>query len=115
VTRRRVAVVACLLAVASVPLGAQERFSFFYPSSPESVQRLLTLAALRDDALVLDLGSGDGLIPLTAAKVNAVATARGGLFRAVAAAHVDVPLALVVVDADTPGLAADLAILHEGA
>jgi methylase of polypeptide subunit release factors len=49
---------------------AQERFSFFQASTPESVQRLLTLAELRDDDVVVDLGSGDGLIPLTAARMN---------------------------------------------
>jgi hypothetical protein len=50
---------------------AQERFSFFQASSPESVERMLKLANLRDDDVVVDLGSGDGLIVLTAAKMNA--------------------------------------------
>jgi hypothetical protein len=54
----------------ALPAGAQERFSLFVPSSPESVERMLTLAELRDDDVVLDLGSGDGLIPLTAARMN---------------------------------------------
>jgi Methyltransferase domain len=62
------------LAVVSAPLAvstpAQERFSFFQASTPESVQRMLTLAELRDDDVVVDLGSGDGLIPLTAARMN---------------------------------------------
>ena len=49
---------------------SQERFSFFQASTPESVQRMLTLAELRDDDVVVDLGSGDGLIPLTAARMN---------------------------------------------
>jgi hypothetical protein len=49
---------------------AQERFSFFQASTPESVEQMLTLAGLRDDDVVLDLGSGDGLIPLTAARMN---------------------------------------------
>jgi hypothetical protein len=31
---------------------------------------MLTLAELRDDDVVVDLGSGDGLIPLTAARMN---------------------------------------------
>ena len=53
---------------ASTP--AQERFSFFAASTPESVERMLTLAELRDDDVVVDLGSGDGLIPLTAARMN---------------------------------------------
>jgi hypothetical protein len=55
---------------AAVPAGAQERFSFFQPSTPESVERMLTLAELRDDDVVVDLGSGDGLIPLIAARMN---------------------------------------------
>jgi hypothetical protein len=57
-----------ILLVVAVPFAggstlAQERFSFFQASTPESVQRLLTLAELRDDDVVVDLGSGDGLIP----------------------------------------------------
>jgi hypothetical protein len=54
----------------AMPTPPQERFSFFQASTPESVQRLLTLAELRDDDVVVDLGSGDGLIPLTAARMN---------------------------------------------
>ena len=64
----------------------QERFSYFAASTPESVERLLTLAALRDDDVVLDLGSGDGLIPLTAARMNPRVRGSG----------VDINLALVV-------------------
>jgi precorrin-6B methylase 2 len=52
------------------PAAAQERFSIFQPSTPESVERMLTLAGLRDTDVVVDLGSGDGLIPLTAARMN---------------------------------------------
>jgi hypothetical protein len=48
----------------------QERFSFFQPSTVESVERMLRLADLRDDDVLLDLGSGDGLIPITAARMN---------------------------------------------
>ena len=55
---------------AAVPAGPQERFSFFQASTPESVERMLQLAELRDDDVVVDLGSGDGLIPLTAARMN---------------------------------------------
>ncbi len=54
----------------AAPTPAQERFSFFQASTPENVQRMLTMAGLRDDDVVLDLGSGDGLIPLTAARMN---------------------------------------------
>ena len=56
--------------VAGATLQAQERFSFFQASTTESVERLLTLAQLRDDDVVVDLGSGNGLIPLTAARMN---------------------------------------------
>lgn len=72
-----------MLATATVVLAAtvdvlpQERFSFFYPSTPESVERMLTLAELRDDDVVIDLGSGDGLIPLTAARMNPRLRGRG--------------------------------------
>jgi hypothetical protein len=61
----------------SVPAGAQERFSFFQPSTPDSVERMLRLAELRDDDVVLDLGSGDGIIPLTAARMNPRLRGRG--------------------------------------
>lgn len=57
-----------ILAVAAA--AAQERFSFFQASTPESVERLLTLAGLQDDDVVVDLGSGDGIIPLMAARMN---------------------------------------------
>ena len=46
-------------------------------SSPESVERMLTLARLRDDDVVVDLGSGNGLIPLTAARMNPRLRGRG--------------------------------------
>jgi hypothetical protein len=59
-----------VVAVAVGPAGAQERFSFFHASTPESVERMLTLASLRDDDVVVDLGSGNGLIPRTAARMN---------------------------------------------
>ncbi|MEQ1776266.1 MAG: methyltransferase domain-containing protein, partial [Burkholderiales bacterium] len=49
---------------------AQERFSIFVGSSQENVDRMIKLAELRDDDVVIDLGSGDGRIVLTAAKAN---------------------------------------------
>ncbi len=49
---------------------AQERFSFFQASTPESIARMLKLANLRDNDVVVDLGSGDGAIVLTAAEMN---------------------------------------------
>lgn len=63
-----VVLAAVLLAVPA--LRAQERFSFFVASTPDSVEGMLKLADLRDDDVVVDLGSGDGLIPRTAAKMN---------------------------------------------
>ena len=57
---------ACLLLAAGLT-HAQERFSPFVPSDQENVERMLKLAQLRDDDVVVDLGSGDGRIVLTAA------------------------------------------------
>lgn len=61
----------CAALLTGVSASAQERFSFFQASTPESVERLLKLANLRDDDVIVDLGSGNGLIVLTAAKMNA--------------------------------------------
>ena len=67
-----------MLAVLSeTSTSSQERFSFFAASSPESVERMLTLARLRDDDVVVDLGSGNGLIPLMAARMNPRLLGRG--------------------------------------
>jgi hypothetical protein len=74
---RVAAVVTLFLLCVVLPGHGQERFSFFQASTPESVERMLKLAALRDDDVVVDLGSGDGLIPLTAAKMNAKLRGRG--------------------------------------
>jgi hypothetical protein len=49
---------------------AQERFSPYVPSDQENVERMLKLAGLRDTDVVVDLGSGDGRIVLTAARMN---------------------------------------------
>jgi precorrin-6B methylase 2 len=67
---RLVSMVAIVTTVASFPSAEQERFSLFQPSTPESVERMLLMAGLRDDDVVVDLGSGNGLIPLTAARMN---------------------------------------------
>jgi Methyltransferase domain len=67
---RLVTLLTILTAATAAATQAQERFSFFQASTPESVERMLTLAGLRDDDVVLDLGSGNGLIPLTAARMN---------------------------------------------
>jgi len=54
----------------AAPAPAQERFSIFVPSEQDNVERMLKLAQLRDDDVVVDLGSGDGRIVLTAARMN---------------------------------------------
>jgi hypothetical protein len=73
----RVVLVTVLAVLTELPTRSQERFSFFHASSPESVERMLTLANLRDDDVVVDLGSGNGLIPLTAARMNPRLRGRG--------------------------------------
>jgi hypothetical protein len=74
---RRLAFFAIIAVCAAAPIRSQERFSFFQASTPESVERMLTLAGLKDDDVVIDLGSGDGLIPLTAARMNRRLRGRG--------------------------------------
>ena len=58
------------LALATAAAQAQERFSPYVPSDQDNVERMLKLAKLRDDDVVVDLGSGDGRIVLTAARMN---------------------------------------------
>lgn len=59
----------CLMLAAGAA-QAQERFSPYVPSDQENVERMLKLAGLRDDDVVVDLGSGDGRILFTAARMN---------------------------------------------
>lgn len=73
----RVTLITILAASSIVPTQSQERFSFFQASTPESVERMLTIAGLGDDDVVVDLGSGDGLIPLTAVRMNGRVRGRG--------------------------------------
>ena len=73
----RVVLVTVLVVVTELPMRSQERFSFFHASSPEVVERMLRLARLRDDDVVVDLGSGNGLIPITAARMNPRLRGRG--------------------------------------
>jgi hypothetical protein len=76
--RTRPRILALLFVLVAGPLTqAQERFSFFLASTPEQVERMLKLADLKDDDVVIDLGSGDGLIPLTAARMNSRLRGRG--------------------------------------
>ena len=73
----RVVLVTMLAILTELPTRSQERFSFFAASSPESVERMPTLARLQDDDVVVDLGSGNGLIPLMAAHMNPRLRGRG--------------------------------------
>jgi Methyltransferase domain len=76
--RKRRLIFAILLVLVAGPLThGQERFSFFLASTPEQVERMLKLAGLQDNDVVIDLGSGDGLIPLTAARLNPRLRGRG--------------------------------------
>src|SRR5689334_2822074 len=50
--------------------AAQERFSIFVGSAQENVERMIRIAQVRDNDVVVDLGSGDGRIVFTAAKAN---------------------------------------------
>lgn len=58
---------AALLPAAAV---AQERFSLFVGSPQLTVERMVKMAQLRNDDVVVDLGSGDGRIVLAALKAN---------------------------------------------
>lgn len=71
--RIRATTLRAVLAFTMLTAGAaqsQERFSLFVPSDQANVERMLKLADLRDDDVVVDLGSGDGRIVLTAAQMN---------------------------------------------
>ena len=63
-------VAAVFFAAFATPAPAQERFSIFVGSAQENVDRMIRIAELRDNDVVIDLGSGDGRIVLTAAKAN---------------------------------------------
>ena len=58
-----------LLALAGVAF-AQERYSPFVPSDMTNVERMVTLAGLRDGDVVVDLGSGDGRIVFASLRSN---------------------------------------------
>jgi len=60
---------------AAAPIQAQERFSPFVPSNQENVERMVRLANLRPGDTVMDLGSGDGRIVMTA--VQSLSGVRG--------------------------------------
>lgn len=50
--------------------AAQERFSLFVGSPQFTVERMVKMAELRDGDVVVDLGSGDGRVVLTALKAH---------------------------------------------
>jgi len=87
---------------------AQERFSLFVGSATENVMRMVKLADLRDDDVVVDLGSGDGRIVFAAAASNAKLRGWG----------VDIDAALVTRSNETAkeqGLANRVHFLHQNA
>ncbi len=61
----------CAVLAAGCAARAQERFSPFIASDPESVKQMVMLADLRDGDTVVDLGSGDGRIVIAAARAHA--------------------------------------------
>ena len=73
----RVMLIAMSMVFTAAQSQSQERFSFFHASTPEMAERMLRMAQLGDDDVVMDLGSGNGLIPLTAARMNPRARGRG--------------------------------------
>ena len=65
---RAVAAGVCLLS--AIDASAQERFSLFVGSDPKNVERMVRIANLKDNDVVIDLGSGDGRIVFAAAQAN---------------------------------------------
>jgi hypothetical protein len=68
-TRRRLLGSLCLAPIA-IGAQAQERFSLFVASDPKNVERMVRVAALRDNDVAIDLGSGDGRVVIAAAQAN---------------------------------------------
>jgi len=64
------ALAAAMMVLCVAAAQAQERFSLFVPSAQPTVERLVKLARIQDNDVVVDLGSGDGRIVLTAARDN---------------------------------------------
>ncbi len=62
------AAMVCAVLLGANPVLAQERFSIFVGSNPESIDRMVAIAGLRDGDVVTDLGSGDGRIVISAVK-----------------------------------------------
>jgi hypothetical protein len=68
--QRRAIIALALSALASGAARAQEQWSFPAGSSPIIVDRMVGFAKLRDDDVVVDLGSFDGRIVLAAVRSN---------------------------------------------
>jgi len=87
---------------------AQERFSLFVPTDEDDVVRMLKFVGLHDGDVVFDLGSGDGRIPLEAARQNAKVRGRG----------IEIDEKLVLESrkvADSRGVADRVQFLHQNA
>ena len=73
-TPLRLAAIAVIAALSVAPLGAQQAAAtrtpdvIFVPTPQEVVDAMLKLAKVTKNDVVYDLGSGDGRIPITAAK-----------------------------------------------
>jgi predicted RNA methylase len=73
--RRLILILALLVSTAVVPAGAQQQQPqlrspdvIFVPTPQEVVDAMLKLAKVTKNDVIYDLGSGDGRIPITAAK-----------------------------------------------
>jgi hypothetical protein len=71
------AVLCAALVAFGANVSAQELFSPFVPSEMDDVRRMLKIVELRDDDVVIDLGSGDGRIVMEAARMNRKLRGRG--------------------------------------
>jgi hypothetical protein len=63
----RFRILACVMALVAGEALAQERFSPFVGSQPDSIDRMIKLSGLKDGETAIDLGSGDGRIIVAAA------------------------------------------------
>src|SRR5262247_957151 len=70
--RRLIVLLAILVTTVVVPAGAQQQLRspdvIFVPTPQEVVDAMLKLAKVTKNDVIYDLGSGDGRIPITAAK-----------------------------------------------
>jgi len=64
----RAAILALSTLLGGIPLLPQQSLAPYVPSATDVVDRMLTLAGVTKNDIVYDLGSGDGRIPIAAAK-----------------------------------------------